>query len=803
MHATLPYRWLVSFLLYQIMIFSLQGQSDSLHQRLKLAVNTSEQLDACLALAQYHRNRPDSCLKYAADALASAQSIQDPGRESLAHHWAGMALRQQKNYPAAHQQLDSALLLVQRTTDTSRIARAVFNIAETWYIQSEYQQALHRFQSIIGLYAPFLERNNHTSLAHAYNGIAICVKALGQYDDALEAYRKARQYIMRGSNDEGGILHNMKTVAIIKNDYKLAISYQLEALQIFEANRNQQGIMMAHKGLSEIYMALGDHEKARDFCATSIAMQTRNEANPNPRELTYSYLHLARIYMEGFRQFDSTHWYMRLAEQMIAQTGNRQHQINYLRLHADLALTQLDTAVAKKYYTEGLALAKDISDLRSIAIFEAALGHLQLAAGHVEQAVPLLKESLRKTNDLPDLNAGVNLLLASAYEKKGDTRLALQHLKEAYVFKDSFMRRKQFSDALDQFRRYEQLQFNKDTNRLRNDARIQQSEFRKKTALSQGVIISLTVSALTLLALLLYHRRQVIKKLNIYLSALRQVVIKSGLAPAHTLADTPAAALLNQDQIVAGLHQLDQYIEWLQNHTATKSGWGSALQQRSTDIADELKLLHQGIAHDMMKPIARIELLARQAQQADAVPAEKLDAIALAAHQSREMLLQLLAFSKVEQFELHPTEISVGQLLEDILADIRTSARPQVSFLIPQNLPVISADVFALRSIFSNLIENALQHNADLPELEICTRYELSPDGHIFIVEDNGHGLPPEGATHIFELFSKGGRHGGHGIGLAIVKKLIEKHGGNVRAESKRPQGAAFRFMIPSQTVAG
>ena len=131
--------------------------------------------------------------------------------------------------------------------------------------------------------------------------------------------------------------------------------------------------------------------------------------------------------------------------------------------------------------------------------------------------------------------------------------------------------------------------------------------------------------------------------------------------------------------------------------------------------------------------------------------------------------------------------------LQVLRADVQErSVRIEVDH--PASLPAIRADASQLQRVFFNLVKNALQAMPDGGLLAIA----LSADDRDLSVSfrDSGTGIPPEDFVKLFEPFHSG-RAGGHGIGLAIVKRIVEDHGGRIDVSSRPGQGACFRLVFP------
>jgi signal transduction histidine kinase len=126
----------------------------------------------------------------------------------------------------------------------------------------------------------------------------------------------------------------------------------------------------------------------------------------------------------------------------------------------------------------------------------------------------------------------------------------------------------------------------------------------------------------------------------------------------------------------------------------------------------------------------------------------------------------------------------------------------QVEIRIQQNLPVVYCDRIRLVEVMQNLIDNATKYSTSqsTPRIEIGSLED--PQGPtVIFVRDNGIGIAPEFHERIFGLFNKLDIHTeGTGIGLALVKRIIEVHGGQIWVESELGKGATFFFTLPNMT---
>jgi signal transduction histidine kinase len=174
--------------------------------------------------------------------------------------------------------------------------------------------------------------------------------------------------------------------------------------------------------------------------------------------------------------------------------------------------------------------------------------------------------------------------------------------------------------------------------------------------------------------------------------------------------------------------------------------------------------------------------------------------IAGAADKMDELLSDLLELSRIGRIVHPPEKVDLVELTRDALEmlDARIHSR-NVSIQISPDLPAIYGDRLRLREVFENLISNAIKYmgNQPNPLIEIGTR-DAANESIIFI-KDNGIGIEERYQSRVFALFEKLNPNiEGTGIGLALVKRIIEVHGGRVWVESDGlEKGSTFCFTIP------
>jgi two-component system, chemotaxis family, sensor kinase Cph1 len=133
-----------------------------------------------------------------------------------------------------------------------------------------------------------------------------------------------------------------------------------------------------------------------------------------------------------------------------------------------------------------------------------------------------------------------------------------------------------------------------------------------------------------------------------------------------------------------------------------------------------------------------------------------------------------------------------------VLMDLKVTIDECGAVVTRAALPTVIADSVQLGQVFQNLVVNAIKFRSEaVPRIHV--RADRDDDAWVFSVEDNGIGIDPPYAERIFLVFKRlhGARYPGTGIGLAISKKIVERHGGRIWVESELGKGATFRFTLP------
>ena len=230
-----------------------------------------------------------------------------------------------------------------------------------------------------------------------------------------------------------------------------------------------------------------------------------------------------------------------------------------------------------------------------------------------------------------------------------------------------------------------------------------------------------------------------------------------------------------------------------------------ALVDRLEAINAEIERFIYLAFHDLRAPLVTIKGFTGALKQAlDAGRSEQvrrdLQRIETAANTMDKILRNLLEFARIGRVSRPPQKVDLRQLVEEVLHSLDEVIRERnIVVRIAPEFPPVFGDRVRLRELFEHLIANAAKYTVEQeqPVIEIGARLQEAPP--VIFVRDNGLGIEPRYHKRIFELFEKlDPNMEGSGIGLALAKRIVEVHGGQIWVESEgKGQGATFCFTLP------
>ncbi|WP_051945861.1 ATP-binding protein [Verrucomicrobium sp. BvORR106] len=166
----------------------------------------------------------------------------------------------------------------------------------------------------------------------------------------------------------------------------------------------------------------------------------------------------------------------------------------------------------------------------------------------------------------------------------------------------------------------------------------------------------------------------------------------------------------------------------------------------------------------------------------------------------RNLIQDLLSYSRVGTRGRELAPVSCGQLVQSVLTDLEVTIKESSAVITADTLPTVNADELQLRQVFQNLIGNALKFRSEqAPHIHVSA--QPCRGEWVISVRDNGIGIEPKFFDRIFVIFQRlhaREQYPGTGIGLALCKRIVERHHGQIWVDSSPGKGATFFFSLPS-----
>jgi signal transduction histidine kinase len=301
-------------------------------------------------------------------------------------------------------------------------------------------------------------------------------------------------------------------------------------------------------------------------------------------------------------------------------------------------------------------------------------------------------------------------------------------------------------------------------------------------------LFAIGVVAVVVVAVLL--ERTLLKRLSELSKSVRKISESGDVSARTELSGQDELARLSQDinRMLASLEHQEE-----------------ALRQSNK----ELEQFAYIASHDLQEPLRKVQafgdrLASKYAHQLDDDGKLYVNRMQDATNRMRTLIQELLSYSRIRSKGQEFVSVDLNEVVRGVVSDLEVRLEQSEGRVKVGDLPVVLADPLQMRQVFQNLIGNALKFKKSGVPPVVKVAAKTKENTHIIVVEDNGIGFEQEYAERVFEIFQR--LHGrsdyeGTGMGLAIVKKILERHVGSVRVESEKGEGSRFILTLPNHTA--
>jgi len=245
------------------------------------------------------------------------------------------------------------------------------------------------------------------------------------------------------------------------------------------------------------------------------------------------------------------------------------------------------------------------------------------------------------------------------------------------------------------------------------------------------------------------------------------------------------------------LHNINEELE---NRVAERT-------QQLLAANQDLESFSYSVSHDLRSPLRHISSFVSLLEEyledkLDDTGQKYLGTIASSARHMSQLIDGLLAFSRLGRAAVNVAPVDFSQLVGAVVNQLDHDTEGRVvDWVVPADLPVVQGDALLLREVWANLLGNAYKYTRPRERSRVEVGWSVDPAvGYTFFVRDNGVGFDTKYANKLFGVFQRLHRASefeGTGIGLALTRRILERHGGSIWAESRPGEGSVFYFSLP------
>ncbi len=627
-----------------------------------------------------------------------------------------VALRTKNDTAKSNEYALKAFQLATKNKEVPQQAKAMFYLGENLYSSSDYQLAIPLYQNALASYTFLKDTSN---MANCHKLIGLCYYYLDQGDKAITSFIEGMRLCENDPKNMAKLLSNLAMTHTRMKNMNDAIYDYRKSLAINTSIKNHEGMAVNYNGLGEIYKILNKPDSALANYRRAKSLNYKNEF----QAVTLS--NMAGIYMN------------------LPDSMNK----------------------AIECLKESWSMFRKLGKLQYEAEFKQGIGLILYKQGKYKPAIVALKESIELNDKFKrgfKIKTTSNNLLSKVYEKTGDYKTSLKHMKLYIQYADSMAQKEKYDQLSNLEKRYETERKENQIARLQAQQELTMVQLKKNKQLKQ---LGMTAAVLLMLLVLFVGQK--------YLDKMR------------------SNRLLEEKN-----RQIEKSEQELRILNASKNKFFSI------------------IAHDLKNPLHSVlgysSLLKRDYERFSEDERRKF---ASDIYQSTNNIFRLLqnllewAKSQTGRLNFTPEIVEYQSILDNSLEVLRSYATQKNIEINTGHNPDLKlfADPLMIETVLRNLINNAIKFTPDGGHINVDAR-EIEGEIRISVC-DSGIGMSEEETQNLFRIDSKVRRKGtnnedGTGLGLILCNEFVHKHNGKIWVESTPGKGSEFIFSIPAKAIA-
>jgi signal transduction histidine kinase len=578
------------------------------------------------------------------------------------------------------------------------------------------------------------------------------------FDTVSQCFDQAKIYLKKVNNSglKSDVLNIMGTHYRKVGQYIEGLALHEEALDLAETGQDTIRMIKCLNNMALLLENLDEDSSAKKFYSQALAYSELLDKEPYIASITNN---MGVLYLNE-EVYDSALVMFSRALELKRKMGNELSSVTTLANVGRLNIEKEQYELAKKYLDEAYEIATRLDypygkalSLKNLSLWSYAVEKYAQSIAYANEGLRVLKES----ENIWILETKLFEVLGKSYEETGNYKLALKYYKTFKIREDSIL-------AEERVREYEKLEFKNELAKkevenklLKSEQIVTEKTLRNRTYI--GIVLILAFILALGWALTVYRSNQQKKKINAYLE------------------------------------------EEVKKRTQELESINKDLEQANY----ELKTFNYIASHDIKEPIKNIGnyvgLIQRQLpEEQKSNLNEYFQVVKKGTTQLYTLLEDFARYTGLARNEtIDLEEVDFNATLDGVKVSLQSLIQEKNGHIQNLGLPNISTSPSLSFVAIKNLVENGLKFNeTDRPTVTLS--YEETPAYHEVIVSDNGIGVEESYFDHIFEMFKRlhpRERYSGSGIGLAIVKLVMEKLGGNVQIKSEEGKGSEFRLQFP------